>query len=145
MNRLIAPRIGGMDQLRTLIQRFSNLLDVAAPNDFRDRRAFRDDVVRVLELRFEQSGQFTVSAIARDGERRIVAQFVSRVGAFLEQKLDDLAPVLAHREVQWLAVLKFAARKVRIFRNQRFDGLQVTVPGRAKHGPDVGPARPRPW
>jgi hypothetical protein len=126
MNRPVGSLVALAEELGLGIEQRAHLLHIMFAQRQRDRLALR----RSVELRFERIHQHAlhrrIAAVARDLDRVIFNPEIHRVGVVLEQEPCDSNVVLAHREIERLAVVVVGPREHAVFRDQHPHGREVT-------------------
>jgi hypothetical protein len=119
VDRLVRPLVACRDEIRLDVEELGHLLRVMIPQRQRDRLTFR----RRVELRFERVREqllhLRVAAIACDLDWIVIHPEIQRVVIVLEQETNNVDAVLAHGEVERLAIVVVRPRQRRIVLDQR--------------------------
>ena len=128
VNRLVGSLVALAQQIGFRIEQRPHLLQVVLAQCKRHRLAFRRRVELSLERVHQHALHGRIAAVTRDLDRVIVNPEIHRVGVVLEQKPRNVNVVLAHREIERLAVVVVGARQRAVLGNERLRRPEI-APG----------------
>ena len=144
VNRLVRSLVPLAEKLRLRVEQLAHPFEVVFPQRRRDRLALRRGVKPRFERVRQQLLHLPVPAIACYLNRVVVYPEIQRVPIVFEKKADHVDAVLAHGEIERLAIVVVRSRERWIFCDELPDAFEIARRTGLHEGPHVGAAPRRP-